>query len=123
MLSASATAQRARQLDAAGDTVPNSSSVLGSVRGAVPIVGRTLMGMTRLTVEGPRPDRTGSTSDPSVVWDLVFSGDIERTGVHYNLGLYNLADWKYDAPASGEFRQRTILQNGRTVLAQISASF
>ena len=41
----------------------------------------------------------------------------------YKVGAYNVADWRYDTVPSGEFRQRTIVQNGRTFLASVSISF
>jgi outer membrane receptor protein involved in Fe transport len=110
--------------------VPNSPNHLASMKGAIPILGRALMGMTRLTVEGPRPDRNVSTTDPpqgttetGVIWDLVLSGDVEKLGVRWSLGAYNIADWRYDTVPSGEFRQRTIVQSGRSVLASVSATF
>ena len=68
-------------------------------------------------------DPPQGTTEVGVIWDLVLSGEAERLGVRYALGLYNVGDWKYDAVPSGEFRQRTIVQNGRTVLANITASF
>lgn len=131
MIAASTSVQKARYLDDPSlRDVPNSPDVLASVKGAVPIIGRSLMGMTRLTFEGPRPDRNfrstdppQGTTDPGVVWDLVLSGEAERLGVRYNLGIYNLMDWKYDTVPSGEFRQRTVIQNGRTALASITVSF
>jgi outer membrane receptor for ferrienterochelin and colicin len=131
MLALSYTLQKARYLeDPTRRNVPNSPLHLGSVKGAVPIIGRTLMGMTRLSVEGPRPDGNFHEGDPpqrdtevGVIWDLVLSGEIERLGVRYALGAYNVADHRYDAVPSVEFRQRTIVQNGRTFLASLSASF
>jgi outer membrane receptor protein involved in Fe transport len=110
--------------------VANSIEHIASVRGAMPIIGRSLMGMTRLTIEGPRPDRNENPADlpqqktdPGVVWDLVLSGEIDRMGLRYNLGVYNALDWKYQIVPSGEFRQRTLVQNGRTLLASVTVSF
>jgi outer membrane receptor protein involved in Fe transport len=110
--------------------VANSIEHIASVRGAMPIIGRSLMGMTRLTIEGPRPDRNEipvdvpqQKTDPGVVWDLVLSGEIDRMGLRYNLGVYNALDWKYQIVPSGEFRQRTLVQNGRTLLASVTVSF
>lgn len=131
MVGATYSQQHARYL---GDTgrrdVPNSPVHLASVKGAVPIVGRSLAAMTRLTFEGPRPDRNVAPTDPpqgttdaGVVWDIVLHGEAERLGVRYNLGVYNVADWKYDIVPSGEFRQRTIVQSGRTALASVSVAF
>ncbi len=119
--------------------VPNSPLLLGAIKGAVPILGRTLMLMSRLTFEGAREDNSfaaydrstsppeplpaqGSTN-PGLVWDLVFSGEAERLGVRWAVGAYNLMDWKYEAVPSSEFTQRTIVQNGRTFLASVTASF
>ena len=88
------------------------------------------MGMTRLTIEGPRPDRNEKATDapqdrtdPGVVWDLVLSGEVEKMGMRYNLGVYNALDWHYAIIPSGEFRQRQIVQNGRTFLASVTLSF
>jgi outer membrane receptor for ferrienterochelin and colicin len=131
MLALTYSLQKARYLsDPTLRDVPNSPVQLASVKGAVPIIGRTLMGMTRISVEGPRPDRNFRDTDPpqentdvGVIWDLVLSGEIERMGVRYSLGAYNVADHRYDTVPSGEFRQRTIVQNGRTFLASLSVSF
>lgn len=110
--------------------VANSIEHIASVRGAMPIIGRNLMGMTRLTIEGPRPDRSETPADPpqqntdaGVVWDLVLSGEVDRMGLRYNLGVYNALDWKYQIIPSGEFRQRQLVQNGRTLLASVSLAF
>lgn len=131
MLAATYSLQRAAYLqDPTLRRVPNSPVHLGSIKGGVPLIGRVLRGMTRLSVEGGRPDGSKRDGDlaqgftePGVLWDLVLSGDIDRFKVHYNLGAYNLANWKYDTVPSGEYRQRTIVQNGRTFLASLSASF
>ena len=68
--------------------VPNSPLVLASLKGAVPIIGRQLMLMSRLSFEGQRFDnaiaaQTGvpqGTTDPGLIWDIVFSGEVERLG-------------------------------------------
>lgn len=111
--------------------VPNSPLVLAGVKGAVPIIGRQLMLMSRLSFEGQRFDNaiaagTGQpqgTTDPGLIWDIVFSGEVERLHVRYAVGAYNVMDWQYQAVPSVEFAQRVIPQNGRTFLAQVSASF
>ena len=131
MFGASVSVQKATYLDApALRDVPNSPVVLGSVKGSAPILGRSLIVTTRATVEGPRPDSNNQAGDPpqqtsetGVVWDLVFSGEIEKLQARYAIGVYNIADWKWDAIPSREFRQRTIVQSGRTVLATLAVSF
>ena len=131
MLGATYTYQHASYQGGGGlRDVPNSLEHLGSFKGAVPILGRTLMAMTRVSIEGPRPDRNDAPGTPpqdttptAVIWDFVLSGEVERMGVRYALGVYNAGDWRYSAIPSGEFRQRQIVQAGRTLLANVTASF
>jgi outer membrane receptor for ferrienterochelin and colicin len=131
MLAATYSYQKARYTGGTGlRDVPNTLEHLASVRGAVPFIGRTLMGMTRLSIEGPRPDRFENATDPpqektdpGVIWDFVLSGEVEKLQVRWNLGVYNAMDWKYAVIPSGEFRQRQIVQNGRTLLASATVSF
>jgi outer membrane receptor protein involved in Fe transport len=131
MASATVSAQRARYLDAPTlREVPNSPYVLGSVKGAAPIVGRALMAMVRVSVEGPRFDSDSEQSDPpqgttraGIVGDLVFSGELEGFNARYAVGAYNVTDSRYETVPSREYRQRTILQSGRSFLANLSVSF
>jgi hypothetical protein len=53
----------------------------------------------------------------------VFSGYADPLHLHYAVGAYNIADWRYDAVPSGEFRQRTIVQPGRTLMANVDVTF
>jgi outer membrane receptor protein involved in Fe transport len=111
--------------------VPNSPLVLGSLKGAMPIIGRQLMLMTRMSFEGPRFDnavaaQTGvaqQQTDPGLVWDLVFSGEVESLGVRYAVGAYNIMNWQYQAIPSVEFPERVIPQAGRTFLASLMKTF
>jgi outer membrane receptor protein involved in Fe transport len=111
--------------------VPNSPLVLGSLKGAMPIIGRQLMLMTRMSFEGPRFDnaiaaQTGAaqgTTDPGLIWDLVFSGEVESLGVRYAVGAYNVMNWQYQAVPSVEFPERVIPQAGRTFLASLTKTF
>jgi outer membrane receptor protein involved in Fe transport len=110
--------------------VPNAPSQLASLKAAVPLLARALTAMTRFTFEGPRWDRNDqitdpvqTRTDPAVIWDLMFTGVEPRWGVRYALGFYNLFDWRWYAPVSTEFRQNTMLQAGRTVMASSSVTF
>jgi outer membrane receptor protein involved in Fe transport len=144
MLSASYSAQHSRYVpstslsDLFGSSdhpdfrrVPNAPEHLASFRGAVPILSRALLATTRISIEGPRFDRYEKvddavrqrSTDAAVVWDFVLSGDEPRWGLRYSLGLYNVFDWRYSVPVSNEFKQTTIIQNGRTVLATANVTF
>lgn len=139
MLAGHLTVQRARYLkndDGALRNVPNSPEILGSVRGGVPIVARALTFTSRVTVVGPRWDRYDTVrdeegnltphqdrTDAALLWDFVFTGEAERSGIRYGVGVYNAFDWRWTAPVSREFTQRTMLQSGRTFYGNVSIAF
>jgi outer membrane receptor protein involved in Fe transport len=107
--------------------VPNSPHHLAALKGAAPLLGRVLVLASRLTFEGPVWDRYDQPTDPPqtetnpfFIWDVVLSGEAERFGVRYNLGLYNATDQKISLPVSRSFTQDFMPQPGRTVLAQVS---
>nr|MBK7067536.1 TonB-dependent receptor [Deltaproteobacteria bacterium] len=132
MVSASYSFQRSRYIVEASSRpqdalreVPNAPEHLFSVRAAVPVVPELFTLMSRLTVEGPRFDRfdrgtdpAQGRTDPGVVWDVALSGRVERWGVRYAVGVYNVFDWRYVTPVSGEFdeRLRSMPQLGRSFL-------
>ncbi len=131
MVAAQYSFQRSRYVgdDAGLREVPNSPTHLASVKGGVPIIGKTLRGMSRVTLEGSRYDRNETDgdapqgrTDAGLIWDLVLSGEAMSGQVRYNLGVYNIADWHYSAPVSGEFRMLTLPQAGRTLLANVNVT-
>jgi outer membrane receptor for ferrienterochelin and colicin len=110
--------------------VPNSPNHLASLKAAAPIVGSLLAATTRLSFVGPRMDKYDQSADPlqgttpsAVLWDVVLSGQAERYGLHYALGLYNATNYRYTVPVSREFLQDSIVQNGRTVLLSAQVTF
>jgi outer membrane receptor protein involved in Fe transport len=110
--------------------VANSPEHLAALKGAVPIVARHVTLASRLSFEGPRFDRFESAtgerqgrSDAVAVWDFVFSGTEKRWGLDWAVGVYNAFDWRYSSPVSAEFRQRSIAQSGRTLLASAKIRF
>ncbi|MBX3231715.1 MAG: TonB-dependent receptor [Labilithrix sp.] len=142
MASASYSYQKTRYLisDSVGDLlrfktapdhreVPNSPSHLAYVKGAVPIVSRALMLMTRLGIEGPRFDVNDTVgtppqteTQPAMLWDVVFSGTESRWGLSYAIGVYNLFDARWRVPLT-ESIVNTVPQPGRSVLAYASVVF
>lgn len=144
MVSASYSFQRASYLrDPNLREVPNSPQHLAAAKGAMPLIGRVLTASTRLSIEGPRYDgknrnvdiacdpngatpvacEAQGTTDPGVIWDVVFGGTLERFNATYSVGAYNVMDWAYDTVPSAEYLQRTIRQRPRTVMAQLTVSF
>jgi outer membrane receptor protein involved in Fe transport len=144
MLASSVSVQRASYLnDDNLRRVPNSPLVLASAKAAMPILGRALALATRLSIDGPRPDNVNrerdaacdpdgeelapcpeqGMTDTGVIWDIVFTGAVERFGVSYAVGFYNAMDWQYDTVPSTEYGQRTIRQRPRSLLASVELEF
>ena len=112
--------------------VPNSPSHLVGIKGGVPILGRALLLTNRISVEGPRHDRNDREgvglpeqreTPPALLWDIVFSGQESRWGLSYAIGVYNAFDARWTVPVSAEFRQTTMPQAGRTLLASGAITF
>ncbi|WP_437914231.1 TonB-dependent receptor [Sorangium sp. So ce302] len=128
MASLSYSYSRARYLEK-GDVdevlkkVPNSPEHMAAVKGTVPLFGKALMLSTRLTVESPRIDKTLEETDAAVIWDVVLSGQTEVAGLRYNMGVYNVADWEYEAPISPQFTATRMPQAGRTFLLSANLNF
>lgn len=100
-----------------------------TVKGAAPVLARRLTLASRLTVESGRWDRLESVdeapqrrTDPFALWDLVLTGREELLGLEYAVGVYNLFDWRYRLPVSGDLASRSIEQSGRTLLASLGVS-
>ena len=113
-----------RYLSSGPGAVPNSPEHLASLKLAAPIVQRALTAMTRLSVEGPRWDRDAAhQTGVAAVWDLVLSGELPDWHARYLLGVYNLADWRYDVPVSPEFGSLlAVPQPGRRVVGSVTLS-
>ena len=74
----------------------------------MPILGRTLIGMTRLSIEGPRYDGSFRSTDPAqlktdpgVIWDVVLSGYVDPMKLHYTLDQGPARQISYYHPGLG----------------------
>jgi outer membrane cobalamin receptor len=110
--------------------VANAPEQLASVKGALPLLGRSLTLGSRLSVEGGRFDRNERIDDAPqgrseafALWDVVLSGREERLGFSWAAGVYNAFDWHYSLPVSAEFSQTSIEQDGRTFLLSTELVF
>jgi outer membrane receptor protein involved in Fe transport len=101
----------------------NAPEHLASFKGVVPLVPELASLGLRMTLEAPRLDEQEIATDTHVIADLTLSGLVRRFGVTYTVGAYNLADQRYSYPVSLAYLSRTMLQNGRTFLADLKVAW
>lgn len=127
MLGATYGYQRAQLLDKtlADPRLVNVPEHVASLRGVAPVVRELLSFALRATLEAPRRIRAASaeTTEMGVVLDAAVSGDVKAAGLHYTVGVYNIAGWRGQVPVGETFQSRTITQNGRTFLIDVLATF
>ncbi|EYF07313.1 TonB-dependent receptor domain-containing protein [Chondromyces apiculatus] len=118
MLSAAYGYQRAQYLnDGPGNPrLVNVPEHLASLRGVFPIVRELASLGLRMTLETPRriivPDDAVTTTQ--LVADATLSGQAREMGLQYVVGVYNLADRRWEVPVTDTFASRVMPQNGRT---------
>ncbi len=110
--------------------VANSPEHLASLKGALPLLGRTVALASRLSFESSRYDRHEQRTDEPqsrlpafAVWDVVLTGRAERHSFSWAAGVYNAFDFRYALPVSAEFPQRAIEQDGRSFLLSADLAF
>jgi outer membrane receptor protein involved in Fe transport len=120
MLSAMYGYQQSRYLDATlkNPKIVNAPEHLASFRAVAPVIKELVSVGLRVSLESPRRIREDSdeTTGVSLIADATISGYVRDIGVRYVLGVYNLADRRYEIPVTGNFQTRTLPQNGRTLL-------
>jgi outer membrane receptor for ferrienterochelin and colicin len=127
MLAATYGYQRASLLGTAqkDPLLVNAPQHLASVRGIVPLIRDLVSLALRLTLEAPR--RIDAEHDEStraaLIADLAASGTLRDYGLHYTIGVYNIADYKNQVPVGASYASRTMTQNGRTFLLDLTATF
>ena len=98
----------------------NSPAHTGSLKGTAPIYDRYLRLASRISVDSTRLQLNGEKVDPSVIWDLVFSGEAKSLSIRYALGVRNLLDWRQLVPAGKDTLTSVRRRPGRTVFADIT---
>jgi outer membrane receptor protein involved in Fe transport len=131
MLGAFYSYQRAQYLEDTGPSTTESARLLNApehlagAKAAVPVIADVATIAVRGALEAPRRIDyvTDDESKPAVIVDVALSGSARRFGVHYVVGVYNLFDWQNDHPVADTFASRTIVQNGRTFLLDLSVAY
>ncbi len=100
----------------------NAPEHLAGIKGVVPVVPELASVGARATLEAPRRINLegDDTTDTGVVADVTLSGVARRYGLRYVVGIYNLFDWRTEVPVADTYASRTMPQNGRTVLVDLS---
>jgi outer membrane receptor protein involved in Fe transport len=112
----------------------NAPEHLAGLRGVVPIVPELASLGVRVTLEGPRRvtysdnpatkvDESAELTKVKFVGDVTLSGNVRKFGVGYTIGVYNVADVKYNLPITETYFSRLSPQNGRTFLANINVTY
>lgn len=101
--------------------VPNVPTYATSVRGVAPL-GSGFRVALRTSLEAPRkcPGESCRETGYALITDVVLSGEVERVGLDYSLGIYNLFDWRHGLPTDSTFVTATMPQPGRSLLATLS---
>ncbi len=103
----------------------NAPEHMAAFKGIVPVIRDLVSAALRLSVEAPRrialdsPDTTGT----ALIVDATVSGTLRDYGLHYTVGVYNVADVRYQVPVSSTFLSPTMPQNGRTFLLDLLGTF
>jgi outer membrane receptor for ferrienterochelin and colicins len=126
MLAAMYGYQRARIIEGTGNTrLVNAPEHLASFRGVVPVVRELASLGLRVRLEAPRRINRESdeTTKTAAVLDATVSGALHEYGLRYVVGVYNVADFRYQIPVTETFASRSLPQNGRTFLLDLIAAF
>jgi hypothetical protein len=127
MLSAMYGYQRVQFLDAVNKSplLVNAPEHLASLKGVAPLFREIASLGLRLTLEAPRriDEAHDDKTRPALIADATVSGWVREYGIRYTLGVYNLADWRYQLPVLDSFRSRTMTQNGRTILLDLLVTY
>jgi len=119
--------QRTQYLDS-GSPNPrliNAPEHLASLRGVIPLVSDLASLGVRTTYEAPRRIslETNDLTRAALVADLTLSGNVKKFGVAYVIGMYNVFDSRFAYPVAETSASRTLLQNGRTFLADLKVTY
>ncbi len=127
MLAASYGYQRAQYLDKkiADPRLVNAPEHLASFRGIAPLLRDLVSLALRLSLEAPRRISLDSlaTTSTALIADASVSGAIRDYGLHYTVGVYNIANVRYEVPVSSTFASKTMPQNGRTFLVDLTGTY
>jgi len=127
MLSAAYGYQRVQFVDTSSKNprLINAPEHLASIRGVVPVVREIASVGLRVTLEAPRRviQDSDEVTTTQIIADATISGEVRPFGLRYVVGVYNIANRRFDVPVAETFRVRTMPQNGRTFLIDLVGTY
>lgn len=110
---------------AGGELITNAPQHNAGLKVIIPISAPGARLAFRSSLEAPR--RIDTLHDYgtrfAVISDLVLSGSVPERGISYAAGIYNLLDTSYSLPVLDNYPFRTMPQQGRSIMATLSARF
>jgi outer membrane receptor protein involved in Fe transport len=106
-----------------GDELTNSPALLGSVKGAAPLLPGQVNAASRLRVESGRLQVDGERTDAVVLADLMLTGSAPAFRLDWALGVKNVLDWRYAHPSGDDVAMTALPQPGRTAYVDVSVGF
>ena len=103
----------------------NAPEHTAGFKGLVPVLRNLVTAGLRLSLEAPRRISfdAADTTSAALIADATISGTLRDYGLHYTVGVYNVADVRWQVPVSTTFASPTMPQNGRTFLLDVVGTF
>jgi outer membrane receptor for ferrienterochelin and colicin len=105
------------------ERIANSPTHIGAAWLILPLAGRELQLANRFVVEGGRLDRNFKDIEPAPQWDVMLTGDLTEYPIGFTVGFKNVLDARIEHPVSDRVRDVRLLQDGRTLRAELVAHF
>lgn len=122
LLTATYAYQATRYANSGGHLV-NSPDHVASGRFAFPLLGPSLRIATEAVFVGGRLARDGSSTNDSLVWNVMLTGEWRRVNLRWHAGIHDLLDERVQFPVGEEIPSRTVPSYGRMVRLGASIGF
>ncbi len=107
----------------AGVDVPNAPIHLAGAKFVLPLFNRRVRLASRFYLEIGRKNRDLDELPPTVLWDLVFSGELPALQLRYSAGIRNILNWSYSHPVGDELEELAVKQPGTSATVDLHFQF